>query len=325
MINGEDVLFGRGTIDRAGHLRASADRLLTDDPTARTTVFWRGKALFDNANGPEPRLAWIPTDAPILAEASEAPIFLGLQDGAPRFAHDISSWADPHADTNALAQFADVSLNRHPSMGPDQALLDLRGTMSMLHAEDAGNAAAAKGAFSWHDTHRFCARCGAPSSVSLAGWRRTCTACGTHHFPRTDPVVIMLILHRDLVLMGRSPGWPEGMYSLLAGFMEPGETIEAAVRRETHEEAGIPVDAVGYLSSQPWPFPASLMIGCWGRATDDKINLDPAELEDAVWLSREDLIAEMTSDQPRLRPARKGSIAQFLLSHWLAGRITICG
>ncbi|MEO1313409.1 MAG: NAD(+) diphosphatase [Pseudomonadota bacterium] len=321
MIDGEDVLFGRGTIDRAGHLRETADQLLTD-PTARTTVFWRGKALFEAADSDTPRLAWIPTDAPILEEASEAPIFLGLQGDAPRFAHDISAWADPHADTQALAQFADVSLNRHPDMTEHQALLDLRGTMSTLHPDDAGNAAAAKGAFAWHDTHRFCARCGAPSTVSLAGWRRTCSACGAHHFPRTDPVVIMLILHRDRVLMGRSPAWPEGMYSLLAGFMEPGETIEAAVRRETFEEAGIPVGRVGYLSSQPWPFPASLMIGCWGHATSDEITLDKVELEDALWLSREEMLAEMTSDTPRLRPARKGAIAQFLLSHWLAGRIS---
>lgn len=321
MIDSESVLFGRGTIDRAGHLRAQAADLLVD-PAARTTVFWRGKALFDDADT-DPRLAWIPTDAPLLAEATEPPIFLGLERGAPRFAHDISGWADPHADTQALAQFADVSLNRHPAMTSDQALLDLRGTMSLLHPDDAGNAAAAKGAFAWHDTHRFCARCGAPSAVSLAGWRRTCTACGTHHFPRTDPVVIMLILHHGRVLMGRSPGWPEGMYSLLAGFMEPGETIEAAVRRETHEEAGITVGRVGYLASQPWPFPASLMIGCWGEAEDERITLDADELDDAMWLSREEMIAETLSDTPRLRPARKGAIAHFLLERWLAGRITL--
>jgi NAD+ diphosphatase len=128
----------------------------------------------------------------------------------------------------------------------------------------------------------------------------------------------MLILSGNSVLLGRSPGWPPGMYSLLAGFMEPGESIEAAVRREVAEETGVPVGAVDYLSSQPWPFPSSLMIGCRGLATTREIALDPAELEDARWVSREALAAAIASRDPTLRPARKGSIARFLLEHWLA-------
>lgn len=193
--------------------------------------------------------------------------------------------------------------------------------MALLDPGDGGDAAAAKGIFGWHDAHGFCARCGAPSQVAEAGWRRTCPACGAQHFPRTDPVVIMLILHGNAVLLGRAPTWPAGMYSLLAGFMEPGESIEAAVRRETREEAGIAVGAVEYLSSQPWPFPSSLMIGCRGAALSREITRDPAELEDARWVSREGVLAGLTGADPSLKPARKGSIARFLLERWLADRL----
>jgi NAD+ diphosphatase len=131
----------------------------------------------------------------------------------------------------------------------------------------------------------------------------------------------MLITHRNSVLLGRSAIWPAGMYSLLAGFMEPGESIEAAVRRETWEEAGIPVGPVRYLSSQPWPFPSSLMIGCQGEALAQEIRRDPNELEDARWLTREQVLAGLTGQDPDIRPARRGSIARFLLERWLADRI----
>ena len=168
---------------------------------------------------------------------------------------------------------------------------DLRALMAELSPADAGDAAAAKGILSWHETHGFCARCGAASEVADAGWKRVCPACGGQHFPRTDPVVIMLITYGNAFLMGRSPGWPEGMYSLLAGFIEPGETMEAAVRREVAEETAVQVGRVGYLASQPWPYPSSLMFGCWGEALNRDITLDPAELEDAMWISREELAA----------------------------------
>jgi NAD+ diphosphatase len=176
----------------------------------------------------------------------------------------------------------------------------------------------AKAVLSWHEIHGFCARCGAKSVISQAGWQRDCPSCSAHHFPRTDPVVIMLILHGNSVLMGRSPGWPEGMYSLLAGFVEAGETIEGAVRRETFEESGIKVGEVSYLSSQPWPFPSSLMFGCMGVALTSEITVDPDELEDAVWVTREDMALSLIVDNPAMKPARKGSIARFLIENWLA-------
>ena len=131
----------------------------------------------------------------------------------------------------------------------------------------------------------------------------------------------MLIVHGNAVLLGRSAHWPPGMYSLLAGFMEPGESIEAAVRREVLEEAGVPVGQVDYLSSQPWPFPSSLMIGCRGLALAREIRRDPAELEDARWVSREGVLAALTGDDPDLKPARPGSIARFLIERWLADRL----
>ena len=154
--------------------------------------------------------------------------------------------------------------------------------------------------------------------MSEGGWQRKCPACGAHHFPRTDPVVIMLITNGNSVLMGRSPQWPEAMYSLLAGFVEPGETIEAAVRREVLEESGVVVGEVRYLSSQPWPFPNSLMFGCQGFATSTEITIDPVEIEDAMWVSREAMMEATAGHNPAMRPARKGSIARFLIERWLA-------
>lgn len=131
----------------------------------------------------------------------------------------------------------------------------------------------------------------------------------------------MLITHGNKVLIGRSPGWPMGMYSLLAGFVEPGETMEAAVRREVFEESGIEVGAVKYLASQPWPFPASLMFGCEGEAISTEINLDPNEIEDALWLSREEMVDVFEGIHPNITPARSGAIAHFLLEKWLSDRL----
>jgi NAD+ diphosphatase len=156
---------------------------------------------------------------------------------------------------------------------------------------------------------------------AMSGWQRDCPACGAHHFPRTDPVVIMLITHGNAVLLGRSPGWPEGMYSLLAGFVEPGETLEAAVRREVYEETNVRVGPVSYLASQPWPFPASLMFGCAGEALTTEITIDPQEIEDALWVSREDMVSVFAGQHPDILPARKGAIAHFLLENWLADRL----
>ena len=320
MTDTDTPLFAGATFDRAAHLRKEAGDLLTR-PDARAAVLWRGKALFDEDE--VPRLSWLAPDHPILREAVTPPLFLGLDGEAPRFAYDISPWEDPEADLETMANFVDTSENRHPAMTDSQTLLDLRANMSRLDPTDAGNIAGAKGMFAWHDAHGFCAKCGERTAMAEAGWQRDCPSCGAHHFPRTDPVVIMLILHRGKLLMGRSPGWPETMYSLLAGFMEPGESIEAAVRREVAEEAGIEVGRVGYITSQPWPFPASLMIGCWGEALTDAIEIDPAELEDARWVTKDDIIANRLSETPEIRPARHGSIARFIIDRWIGDQLEI--
>lgn len=315
MRDAEAVTFAGGRIDRASRLRgdATAQAALAADPRARGLALWRGRPLL--AAGERLTLAWRPLDDAIFAEVQPPRVFLGLDDGVPCFACEIPDW---DADASPVEGFGAAPLLPHPDLEPTLGFGDLRANMGALDAAEAGTAAAAKGILGWHQSHGFCANCGARSDVTDAGWRRVCAACGAQHFPRTDPVVIMLILSGNSVLLGRSPGWPDGMYSLLAGFMEPGESIEAAVRREVAEETGVPVGAVDYLSSQPWPFPSSLMIGCRGVATGRDITLDPAELEDARWVSREALAEAIVRKDPGLRPARAGSIARFILDHWLA-------
>ena len=314
MKNAETVTFGGSGFNRAAELRADPSPLLSS-PKARTILFWRGKPLVGN-NTPE--LARLPLDHPALSACSGLKVFLGLdgEDAKPVFACDISSWQAPDLDAVEMKQFFDQSENSHPDL-PEHKFVELRGVMAQFSAQDAELAATGRALFEWHKIHGFCANCGAKSEASMAGWQRDCPACERSHFPRTDPVVIMLITKGNNVLLGRSPGWPDAMYSLLAGFIEPGETVEAAVRRETWEEAGIKVSEVSYLASQPWPFPASLMIGCAGIAQNTDIKIDPAELEDAFWCPKERLISALSGEDENLKPARRGSIAQFLIQRWL--------
>jgi NAD+ diphosphatase len=317
----ETVTFGGSGLDRAGRLRDDPAELAlaAARPGARVVPVWRGKPLI--AGEGRDRLGWLDLTHPVLALAHETPLFLGLDESGPRFAVDISGWTPPDLDAAALAAFHDPTEQHHPDLPPDHRFGELRAVMTRLSPRDAEFAATARALAGWHVSHRFCSACGGQSGVAEAGWRRTCGTCGTHHFPRSDPVVIMLVTRGDRVLLGRSPGWPAGMYSLLAGFIEPGETIEAAVRREVLEETGVRVGAVRYLASQPWPFPSSLMIGCAAEALSDDIAIDPAELEDARWLTRQAMVAVMAGDDPDVRGARPGSIAHFLLHSWLADRL----
>lgn len=314
----ETVTFGGSALDRAAHLRGDAAGLedLARHPESGVLPIWQGKPLL---RGEARKPVWLPSDHDVLRDAGPL-VFIGLDDGTARFATDISKWV-PEEVPETLGAFLDPSEQRHPSLSEDEVFAELRAAMSVLSPRDAELVATAKAILGWHATHRFCARCGQPTELTQGGWQRTCPSCGGHHFPRTDPVVIMLILNGNDVLVGRSPGWPEGMYSLLAGFVEPGETLEAAVRREVFEEAGVSVAEVGYLASQPWPFPASLMIGCVGRASTREITLDPVELEDARWVSREAMAGVVAGTDSSIRAARKGSIARFLIEHWLADRL----
>lgn len=316
MRHAETVTFGGSGLNRAAHLRGDI-ATTRDDPSARCIILWRGKLLID---GEGLGLARVPLNHPVLKDAGDLRLFLGLDDDGPVFAADLVHWDPDLGDEADFGAFLDPSVQHHPSMPNDAQFAELRVIMTTLTPRDAELAATARAVLAWHNSHRFCSRCGVQSDAVDAGWRRTCPNCGAFHFPRTDPVVIMLILSEDRndVLVGRSPGWPDGMYSLLAGFVEPGETIEAAVRREVFEESGIRVGEVGYLASQPWAFPSSLMLGCIGQATSRDITLDPAELEDAIWVSRADMARAAKGEHPSIKPARNGAIAHFLLENWLA-------
>ena len=308
----ETVTFGGSGLDRAAHLRAQAD-VLAGQTDAQFILLWRGKPMVRDG-----ALVRLSAGHRVLDDASADMIFLGQETG-PVFAADLSGWTPSAYGGESLDSFLDASQQEHPAVA-DAQFLELRAVMTQLSPRDAELAATARAVFGWHRSHRFCALCGHESQMGMGGWQRDCPDCGGHHFPRTDPVVIMLITHGKSVLLGRSPGWPEGMFSLLAGFVEPGETIEAAVRREVFEEAGITVGEVRYLASQPWPFPASLMLGCAGVATSTDITIDPTEIEDARWVTREDVAQIFAGQHPEILPARKGAIAHFLLENWLADR-----
>ncbi len=313
----DDITFGTSGLDRAGHLRSDPKALeqALADPDAGVLPIWRGKPLLR-----EDALVWLTADHPMLDHADEAPIFLGRDAGKPRFTQDISNW-EPDTDASEVGAFLDRSTQHHPQAPSGADFTELRGIMTRLSRRDAELAATARAVLQWHETHGFCARCGQPSQIAEGGWQRDCPACGAKHFPRTDPVVIMLITHGNDVLVGRSPFWPDGFYSLLAGFIEPGETVEAAVRREVFEEAGIQVGAVRYVASQPWPFPASLMLGCAGEALTRDLTVDPKELEDARWVSREEMVEVFAGTHPTLGEPRRGAIAHALLQAWVADRL----
>ena len=317
----ESVTFGgagAGVIDRAAdrRVRPEEEARLAADPRARVLPLWRGQPLM--VESPEARLGWRPMGDP-LSRGSAPPILLGVAGGAPESPADPGGpcFAVDLSDVPGTAAASDAP----PEVPPGHAFADLRAAAPGLSPVEAELAAAARALTGWHAAHGFCARCGARSEPAQAGWQRDCPACGAHHFPRTDPVVIVLVTHGEAALLGRSPGWPEGMFSLLAGFVEPGETIEAAVRREVFEEAGVRVAEVGYLASQPWPFPASLMIGCCGRALGRELTLDATEIEDALWLTREEMALAFAGRHARVRPPREGAIAGFLLRAWLADRL----
>ncbi len=314
----ETVTFGGGGLDRAAHLRSDSNRIAKLVNSGCAIVIWQGRVLL--AGDEQPYAIRLPLSDRIFDHASQDPVFLGFVKSEPVFAHDISCW-QPVDLPDFDGGINDTSRTQHPDLPCDHWFGDLRQVMAHLSPMDAELAASALALFAWHESHGFCARCGQPSQVTAAGWQRQCPACETHHFPRTDPVVIMLITNGNSVLLGRSPGWPGGMYSLLAGFVEPGETLEAAVRREVLEEVDVKVGAVSYLASQPWPFPTSLMVGCRGEALTTKLEIDPVEIEDAMWLSREQMMAIFAGQNPDIHAPRVGSIAQFLLQNWLADRL----
>ena len=237
-------------------------------------------------------------------EGAGEPVLLGLDGAAARFAVDVSDLPAPAA----------------ASFGPGARVefQGLRTAAPNLPAGDAAIAAQARGLVGWHERHPFCAACGAATRIRNGGGSRACTACGAEHFPRTDPVVIVVVSRDGRALLGRSGRFAGNLYSALAGFMEPGESVEEAVRREVAEEAGIEVGAVRYVFSQPWPFPASLMLGCIAEGLSGEIEIDPKEIEDARWFSRTELTDALAGRSEILTVPQPLAIAHHLIRAWLA-------
>lgn len=283
--------FTGGTIDRADRVRHEPALLAAAeaDPRARLLVLDGLDPQLDDAG----RLVWT-----ALGAAPGERLFLGYHESVPLFAA-----APPHGRP--------LPGGRSPALF---AMLD------RFQAADAALYAAARSLVDWHGRHGFCAVCGVPTALFRAGWARKCPNCAAEHFPRVDPVVIMLAERGGKVLLGRQPPWPQGRYSALAGFLEVGESIEEAVRRETLEEAGVRVGAVRYVASQPWPFPSSLMIACIGEALNDDIAIDVHELEDARWFSRDEVRMALARDPAATFGAPPPyAIAHTLLSAWVEG------
>lgn len=274
-------------------------------PDARFVVCHEGRFLVAGDEPPTPAFL-DPAQAAALRAAGAFCAFLGLDQEAARFA----------LDTSGDARLAEAAA----AQAPGARFESLRGVAGRMAAAEAALLAYASGLLYWHARHRFCGVCGAPTEARAGGHQRLCTnpACAAEHFPRTDPAVIMLVTDGARCLLGRQRRWPEGLYSTLAGFVEPGESLEEAVRREVREEAGVRVGAVRYHSSQPWPFPGSVMLGFVARAETTTIAVDGDELEDARWFTREALLRAAAAQEIRL--PNPYSIARRLVEDWLAGR-----
>ena len=269
----------------------------------------------------EPRDAFFPMSEIAALGGAKLEILLGLDPaGAPVYAALM-----PDEVVEQRADHSDGFLDRRELVIPgrdDLEPMDLRSVavQGLVSPASVAILGQAKAIAHWHAKHGFCANCGAPSRSAASGWRRECGACKVQHFPRTDPVVIMVAVDGDYCLLGRQARFPKGMYSALAGFLEPGETIEEAVRREIHEEAGVTCGPVGYVASQPWPFPSSLMIGCLARATSREIHIDGQELEDARWFHRDEVRAMYEKRHPEgLAAPNRMAIAHHILKYWLEG------
>jgi NAD+ diphosphatase len=266
--------------------------------------------LVDGLGG-EPRLGWLDRDALRWLEVDVPPVFLGLDaSGAPHFAQDISAIHDPNHELNLPQGYA---------------FQESRGAAMALAGPETGILAQARAQLAWHARHPFCSACGERTTQAKGGHQRKCEACGADHFPRTDPVAIMLVVDGDRCLLGQSHGplVRIGMYSALAGFIDQGESIEEAVRREIKEEAGVDVGAVRYHSSQPWPFPSSLMIGCHGVATSTAITIDEGEMHDVAWFERGDVRAALAGDHESLRLPGEIAIAHHLIRSWAEGEVDL--
>jgi len=294
--------YGSEHLNRAAERRSDAAWIEArlELATTRLVPVWECRNLL--RLDPEPAAGFLRRDEVEDGElARSLPVFLGL-------------------DGDDIAWFAVLfDGDEPPALQSDEAVrfAGLRRSGPLLERKAAGMLAFARAMANWHATNRYCGACGAPTRVRDAGWLRCCTApsCGREHFPRMDPAVIMRVTYRDRILLGRQAAWPPLWYSVLAGFVEPGESLEDAVRREVREEVGVTVTRVRYDSSQPWPFPQSLMLGFSAVAVDDAIRCDGRELEDARWFDRAQIQAARDAGTLRLSP--KASISRHLIDSWL--------
>ncbi|MBL8573705.1 MAG: NAD(+) diphosphatase [Hyphomicrobiaceae bacterium] len=306
--------FSGNRLDRLSERRLDADFVvaLRQRADARFALFCGDRPLIAiDAHGGLDALHGLELALALGADPAEMAL-LGLETdgeaaGAPRFAALLDRPVEA-IEAEAIAVGAPVKA------------IDLRSLVvqGVLPADVMGLLAQARSITHWHASHRFCSKCGTASQLAQAGYRRDCPACGAQHFPRTDPVAIMLTVYGDRCLLGRQPHFPEGMYSCLAGFIEPGETAEAAVRRETMEESGIRVGRVAYHASQPWPFPASLMLGFLAEAVSTEIRRDETELEDVRWFPRAEVAAMLAKAHPHGLFVPPGTaVAQVLIRHFV--------
>jgi NAD+ diphosphatase len=293
--------FGSSTLDRLS-CRRKDDTWVTEKLMGAESRFlpvWHSKQLFAQGAVPSPALLSA-TEARDLIELAELIIFLGEDNGRTYFALGL-----PPLDTFLPSSVSELG-----------SFQDLRATWGLLQPEAGTLLAYARAIVHWHSRNKFCSDCGSATESRANGHLRICTnpACGAHHFPRTDPAIIVLVYSGTTCLLGRQPTWAEGIYSTIAGFVEPGETIESAVAREVMEEAGISLAEIHYHSSQPWPFPGSIMLGFTALASSRLISLNDHELEDARWFSREDL--EEGLKKGSLRLPNRISIAFRLIEDW---------
>ena len=301
--------FSTNTLDRREDLRNKPDAVtaLRHRSDTRLAVVAGDTPILKRLEGEALSVWFSHGETDILGPALEE-VFLGLTiDGAPRFGRLI--------DKGLL----DVLGER-----PELMIADLRSVAlkRLVPEDEVGPLGEAKALLDWHARHRFCAQCGGPTRPGASGWKRECEACGAQHFPRTDPVVIMLAIDGDRCLLGRSARFAPTMWSCLAGFLEPGEAIEDAVRRETLEEAGIACGRVKYFASQPWPFPSSLMIGCHAEAISRDIVVDREELEDARWFSKDEVVAMLLRRHPDgLTTPPPVAIAHHIVRAWVEDEI----
>jgi NAD+ diphosphatase len=319
----EGLGFAVDWVDRGSYSRehpAEVARLRARDDARALLIARDMPVLHKSETGLDSQLPMSEIEA---LGGAQVEALLGLApNGAPIFAALL-----PDEAVELRSDGSDGFLDRRVLVAPgreDLKLIDLRSIAvgGLLPPEETAMLAAAKALMHWHAHHRFCPNCGALDDVAVAGWRRDCPVCKAMHFPRTDPVVIMLAVDGDACLLGRQPRFPKGMYSALAGFLEPGETIEAAVRREIREETAVACGAVQYFASQPWPFPASLMIGCFAQAEGRSVQVDHVELEDARWFSREEAVALLEGRHPEgLTAPTQMAIAHHLLKRWAFGEV----